>query len=85
MYVIYNFTYGKEIGERISKEIEEYEKEGIIVEGIIIEGDFNIRIGELEGEEEEWGTVRRNKDKTIENGSRKLIEISKQERIKCYE
>lgn len=38
-------------------------------------GDFNIRIGELGGgEEEEGGLERKNKDKIISNGGRSLVE-----------
>ncbi|XP_067205427.1 uncharacterized protein [Linepithema humile] len=58
-----------DIGEMIMKLTEEYGNEGIIMGR-----DFNIRIGELDGEEEE-GIARRSKDKTIENGGKKLIEM----------
>lgn len=66
--VIYNSTHRNDIG-KTRKLTEGYENKGII-----IGGDFNIRIGEL-GEEEEGGIARKSKDKTIGNGGRKLIEI----------
>lgn len=68
--MIYNSTHRNDVGKIIRKLTEGYENEGII-----IGGDFNIRIGELRGEEEEGGIARKSKDKTIENGGRRLIEI----------
>lgn len=60
----------KELGEAIKKIVEKCEKEWIIVGG-----DFNIRTGELRGDEEEGGSIRKSKDKTIRNGSKKLIDL----------
>jgi len=43
---------------------------------VIIGGDFNIRIGELGGEDlEDDGKNRRSKDKMIRNGSRGFVEL----------
>jgi len=50
----------------IYKRLENYENEGII-----IRGNFNIRIGELE---RKIG-ARRSQSKTIENEGRRLVEI----------
>lgn len=43
-------------------------------ERFIIGGDFNLRIGNLGGEDEVWGVVRKSKDETIGNGGRKFLE-----------
>lgn len=47
--------------------MDEYENENII-------GDFNIRIGKLESEGEDWGIIRKSKDKTIGNGRKRFME-----------
>lgn len=52
--IIYNAIQGKEMGKEILEMIENYGNEKYIKnERYIICGDFNIRIGELGGEEEE--------------------------------
>lgn len=51
--IVYNSKYGTKVGEMIGKITEHFEEEKII-----IEGDFNIRIGELGEEKEEWATHR---------------------------
>lgn len=66
---VYNSIHRKDIGEIITKMTNEYERGGVIVGG-----DFNIRIGELGGEGEEWGVTRKSKDKTIGNGGTKFID-----------
>lgn len=66
---VYNAEGKKDIGDAITKELVVYENEEII-----IGGDFNIRIGELGGEEEEWSVGRKSKDKKIGNGGRKFME-----------
>jgi len=66
--MVYNSVYGKDIGEVVTSGLEEWEQRRII-----IGGDFNIRIGKLGGEEEEWGTVR-SKDKKIGNRGRNFVE-----------
>lgn len=68
---IYNRKNWEETGESINKMIEEKDME---LERIIVSGDFNIRIGELWGMEEEvGGKGRKSKDKMVSNQSRKLI------------
>lgn len=62
--------YGKGIRDTIKKEIKEYKKENCI-----IGGDFNIRVGEIGGEEEERDIRRRSKDKTIGNEGKRFMEI----------
>lgn len=70
IFTVYNSTYGREIGEVLAKELESYENDNII-----IGGDFNIRIGEKGGDEEEGGIQRKSKDKTVGNGSSSFMEI----------
>lgn len=72
---VYNVENGKEkeIEEAIRKVTKNHEGEGIIVGG-----DFNIRTGELGGDEEEGEAARKSKDKTIGNGGRKLIELMRE-------
>lgn len=68
---VYNRKVWKETEERINKIIEEKDME---LEKIIIGGDFNIRIGEIEGVGEEvGGRERKSKDKKGSNEKRKLI------------
>lgn len=69
--VIYNKENGKEkkIGEAIKKITE-----NCVGERIIVDGDFNIRTGEL-GDEEKEEITRKNRDKTIGNGDRKLMDL----------
>lgn len=67
--MVCNSKYGKDIGMIIERIAEEYGNERLI-----IGGDFNIRIGELGGEEEEWEIIRRSKDKTIENGGKRFMD-----------
>lgn len=74
--IVYNSIYGKDIGEILGEITKEYENENII-----IGGDFNIRIGELGGEEEEWGNVRKSKDKIIGNGGERFIEKMQEMRL----
>ncbi|XP_020289886.1 uncharacterized protein LOC109857707, partial [Pseudomyrmex gracilis] len=64
-----NGNSGKEVGETITKVMKESEKERLIVGG-----DFNIRIGNLGGDEGEGGVERKSKDKMIGNGGRKFID-----------
>lgn len=71
---VYNSTHGKDIGEIVKKEIEGHE-----YENLIIGGDFNIRIGEMGGDEEEKGTRRKSKDKTVGNGGKKFIQAMMEE------
>jgi len=44
------------------------------IKNIIIEGDFNVRIGELGGRGMEGGMDRCSKDKVIGNGGKKLVD-----------
>lgn len=69
--VIYNKENGKEkkIGEAIKKITE-----NCVGERIIVDGDFNIRTGEL-GDKEKEEITRKNRDKTIGNGDRKLMAL----------
>lgn len=69
--VIYNKENGKEktIGEAIKKITE-----NCVGERIIVDGDFNIRTGEL-GDEEKEEITRKSRDKTIGNGDRKLMDL----------
>lgn len=69
--VIYNKENGKEkkIGEAIKKITE-----NCVGERIIVDGDFNIRTGEL-GDEKKEEITRKNRDKTIGNGDRKLMDL----------
>ncbi|KMQ86479.1 hypothetical protein RF55_14523 [Lasius niger] len=71
IFTVYNSGAKNDIEECLIKIIEDYEEEGII-----IEGDFNIRIGEL-GKVRDIGNERerKSKDKVIGNGGRKLIDM----------
>ncbi|XP_020297358.1 uncharacterized protein LOC109861916 [Pseudomyrmex gracilis] len=64
-----NRNSGKEVAEIITKVMKEFEKERLI-----FGGDFNIRIGNLGGDEGEGGVERKSKDKMISNGGRKFID-----------
>ena len=68
---VYGVQGGKSLGEKLEKFVGEVE-EG----NLIIGGDFNIRIGELDGRDIEEGDIieRYSKDKVIGNGGRNLIE-----------
>lgn len=76
LYII--SVYNKENWKILEEKIEKWmggKENGQIIVG----GDFNIRIGELGGgEEEEGGIERKSKDKTIGNGGRNLIEYIKE-------
>lgn len=76
--VVYNKENGKgkKIGKTIKKITEKCEGERIIVNG-----NFNIRTGELGGNEEEGETTRKSRDKTIGNGGRKLIDLMQEVRL----
>jgi hypothetical protein len=65
----YNEGNVREIEKEIKRIIEEFEEKKIV-----IEGDFNIRIGELGGDGEDWGMIRKSKDKYIGNGGNSLID-----------
>jgi len=60
----------EEIEREIKRIINEYKGEKII-----IGRDFNIRIGELGGDEEVWSMERKSKDKKIGNGGYSFIEF----------
>lgn len=67
---VYNVEKKKGIEETFRKIEEKYEGEGII-----IGGDFNIRIGELGGVEiGRQEMSRKSKDKIIDNGGKEFIE-----------
>ena len=67
-------VYNKDNWSRVEETIERW-LENKDRERTLIGGDFNIRIGELGGgEEEEGGIDRKSKDKTIGNGGRNLVE-----------
>lgn len=64
--------------EKLDKILGE-EEIGRKEESIIVGGDFNVRIGELEDTEIEGnGMERKSKDKTIGNGGRRLIDLVKE-------
>ena len=56
--------------------MEKIKKKCMEGKNVIIGGDFNIRIGELGGEDlEDDGKNRRSKDKMIRNGGRGFVEL----------
>lgn len=69
--VIYNKENRKE--KKIDEAIKKI-TENCVGERIIVDGDFNIRTGEL-GDEEKEEITRKNRDKTIGNGDRKLMDL----------
>lgn len=73
---VYNAEGKKDIGDVITKKIAVYENKEII-----IGGDFNIRIGELGGEDEKWDIRRKSKDKNIRNEGRKFMKTMQNNRL----
>lgn len=57
--LVYNTGSNIEFGNKIARIIAKYKNEELVTGG-----DFNIRIGDLGGEEEEGGTNRKSKNKT---------------------